>query len=515
MRFPSKALLIFVLSTAIAHADEGSARYLSLSQAREAFGPEFSLENMDGAFTLFGGTSEACLTSFDIKNDPKKGEFSILYKGDNDGCLKFTDTVKDLPRGGFRSLADLPDAKMKPEGTFDSAKLVSENAYSSKNPWNREDLKSDKDEFLSNVSAADFAKLKKDEEAKKKQAQVDMDLLLVSKCHRGLPELDLGSDALARLAKIDEVVRDKGDEWFADSAKKFRDETFSACQKQILKARTDQIASAKCEDRLKKLAGEDEQYVSKIKSLYFDLANRYTNSTTMEVEDAYQASMDTLEKIREYDITEEDEQKILGMQRNIQFAFLRRAAAQGSESEAFKFMKGKMLDYMVENDAEGCLDQDTGMVLSMQRMNRACSGAMAMSIALGQQIVAANGKQMLLNQQARELADRDACANLRSSGMALQPFEEAKCKAIETADAEKASAAANGSLSNAASGFGEAVKTPRPETPDATAGASAGSESGLLNTGYTAEQGAAPMNTAAQTPATNVAAPSGQRRIFR
>ena len=87
-----------------------NAKYLDLTAAKAAFGPEFSVGKDGDTVNLYGGTSEECSKAFTIENevktidDIKVGQFKIKYDGSNAKCLKFEDALKDQPNGSFRPL---------------------------------------------------------------------------------------------------------------------------------------------------------------------------------------------------------------------------------------------------------------------------------------------------------------------------------------------------------------------------------------------------------------------------
>jgi hypothetical protein len=495
-------------------------RFLNLSEAQKAFGPEFSTKEVDGTVILFGGTTKECMENFDVSNDPNNGTFKIFYKGGNDTCLSHTDAVKDIARGAYQGLDSLPDGRMKATGTFDRVDLVWENLTSSKSPFASVEIPVDADgASIAHLSAADAEALRAKKEHEKKQGEADFDMLLVTKCHRGLDELDVGEEALERLLQVPELLGENKDEkWLSDTAAKFRAEKFAACRKQILKARTDEIASASCEDRLAKIVAEDPEYAPKVKALYLDLVKRYMDSQAMGVEEAFTAATDTLEKIRGFDLGEKEEAELAVLERNLHLRFLQRASLEGADSESFKAMRSNMLDYLAESDTLGCLT-DGGAISPQQARNPGCASAQWLSMQFGQQIGIAQGVQAQLNKKAQELADTQGCQVLRSnsalSGSPLSAADEAKCKAIEYAADAKLKATVNAGITG--NGFGEAVSTPTDaswSTPTTQT-----TNSGLMNSAYTAPQTTtqvapqtAPQAQVAPAPANTVAA--GQPRIF-
>jgi hypothetical protein len=532
MRFPSKKafvraslLLIFAIPT-LAHAEtpeektsreakesaDKKSHYISLSEAQAAFGSEFSLEDKSGTFTLYGGTSEDCLGSFDFSNDPKKGQFKILYKGTNDSCLKFETATKDLPKGKFRSLADLPDGKMKPTGTFDLVNLVSDNANSSKSPWTSEELKTDADKSLSNVAAEDVATKKKKALADKKQAEIDRDKDIVKTCNRGLKELDVGDAALARLAKIPEVVKDLGDQYFTDKGEAIRAAKFKACRIQILKAKTDDLAASDCESRLKKIAAADDKYTAKVKALYLELVNRYMNSTTLDMEDAYAASVDTITKLREYDLTDKEAKDVDAAERNVNLHFLRLAAMKGSDSDEFKSMKDHMLEYMLAGDGANCLNEQGVIPMnSAQRYNAACASSQWLSNQLVQQVQLAGSNQLVLNAQAtaataKANADQAKLLNdqyvLACGGLAATASPDGKhtCAAILADDAKAKTDAANVGIStNGFNGLSTGILTTTPATNTTTTPTTGSGFMGSVYTGQKTTTPTVPVNTVQNT----------------
>lgn len=547
MRFPSKksfvrASLLFVFALPnLAYAEETpeemkareqkeaaalSAKYLDLEAAKTAFGTEFSIEDRDGVFTLFGGTSVACRSAFDIKSDPVKGEFRIYYDGSNADCLEFDKAMAEKLKPTFVSLSGgdkSEDGKMKPTGTFKVVNLAVPKKNSSKGIVDLYELK-DGDKSLSHVSEAEAKKKKLQAETDKKALQTDTDITLVTKCIRGLKELDVGDDALTRLLALpeamkSEIAKAKGDDWMSESEKAIREKKFKACKVQFARAKEDSIADAKCDDRLKKIAGEDDSYVAKIKTLYLDLIGRYMRDATngtKSIDESYDAAVAAVDKLRDegYKLSEDDLKDVDAAERNFNLHFLRLAATKGANSEEFKSIQGKMLDYMLADDANECLVTETGAINPAQARNSKCQAKQWLSQQLGQQVIAANGNQALIDKKAAELQlaakeadDLAACSALPATATDVQ---KKACTDLQARVDARNSAAANGSLNTAANGFGQVVNT----TATTTLPAKESTGSGLLESGYKAPT----TNTSVITPKENVTVntvPQGNRRLTR
>ncbi|MBS1963453.1 MAG: hypothetical protein JST04_14655 [Bdellovibrionales bacterium] len=487
MRFPSKKafvraslVLIFAIPT-WAHAEDAKAKYLNVDEAKTAFGAEFSLEKDGDYFTLYGGTTKSCRDLYEIASDANAGTFSIHFKGGDKACLSKDEALKsvDASKNPFVTLfKDNMDAKMKPTGNFDHVDLVVKEEYSSKSTGTPFELKNDKGESLQSPAyLAD--KKKKDDEDKKKEAErkkdqaIDRDVMLVTKCGRGLKELQVGSDALDRLMGLSETVKagilaDQGDKFFTDAEKNLREKFFRACRVKILKARTDDlyadsklslskkddgITAEDCDSRLKKIGDEDESYIPKIADAYLELVNRYMNSSTLSVEDAYTAAMDAIAKVREFAPSDEDkaealEKKLDAAERNLNLALLRKAAMQGADSEDFKAMKDHVLGYMTE-EGNGCIT-DQGAIVATRRLDPKCGESQWIALQYAQQLQLAQTSQVALNQQA-QLA---MCNNATANGLVLTPAEQTACTTIQAAAKAKEAANANAGLTGANDGFG-------------------------------------------------------------
>lgn len=531
MRFPSKQslvrvslLFLFALPT-IAQGDENTdtqsaqdvadrkEHFLALSEAKQAFGKEFSIGEVNSQFVLYGGTSKVCRDKFEIETDGAKGEYRIHYLGDAPDCLYFDRVTKDLPSADFVKLQSgvkSEEVKMIPTGTFDKVNLVVDDPYSSKGLYaSSDELTTDDGKSLSHENEKEVADRKKQEAADKKQKMIDAAFTVVTKCHRGLKELDVGDEALARLAEIPEIVKEKGEEWFADNAAKFREEKFKACRVQMLKAKVDEIASSECESRLQKIADADPKYTSRIKDIYMQLVNRYAHSASLGMEEAYDAAMDTIAKIREFGLSEKEEADLLAVERNINLQFMQKAALEGVKSENFIAMKDKMLEYMLAEDAEGCLTGE-GAIVPAQRMNKACAGSQWLSLQFSQQIGMANANQALLDKQAlasQLMTDYDACSALRASaaqaGTTLDAANDARCKPIEAQVNAQKTATANVGLN--ANGFGTIMNGTNTTAYGTTTNTATNpTNSGLMNSVYTSQSSpqqtvTIPVNTVQQT----------------
>lgn len=507
------------------------SRSLSFEEAKKAFGPEFSAEASDGTFTLYGVTTENCKSSnFDFSNDPKKGEFKIFYKGFNDDCLDF-DKSKAAIAAGEKSLAlsSLIDSKMTGSATFAALKLCSEDLSSDKNRVRCQELKNDKDETLSFESSADLAKKKKLADEEKRQGQIDIDLQLVTKCNRGLSELDVGAEALARLAKIPAVVEEKGDKYFSAAESKHRAAEFAACRISILRGATSDIDQTGCEERLKKISSADDKYVSKVKALYLELVNRYMNSTTLGMVEAYEKAIGAIEFARGLDLDEKETADLLAAERNLHVNFLRLAAAKGEGSDEFAFIKDKMLGFMLGSDELGCLT-DKGAVAPEQRMNRACAGNQWLSAQLTTHDMNARLTQQRMNTEAliAQKKENDAlklgqCQFAEASKTVQSPVENAECTALKAQADKEVKSVLNAGLDGL--GFGtiaeEKAKTPATTSSEDFLDAAS---SGLMNSVHTEKpktevttdtKGAAPTGPAAPAVTVNTVPMSSMRRVFR
>jgi hypothetical protein len=182
-------------------------------------------------------------------------------------------------------------------------------------------------------------------------------------------------------------------------------------------------------------------------------------------------------------------------------------------------MKDKMLEYMLAEDAEGCLTGE-GAIVPAQRMNRACATSQWLSLQLGQQMVAANGNQALIEKQAvaaQLMTDYNACTALRTTaaqtGTTLDAMNDARCKPIEDQVNAQKTATANaglttGGFASVNSGATTPATTNVTGTSTTTANTANGG-SGLMNSVYTSQSApqqtvTIPVNNVQQTaPATN------------
>lgn len=497
-----------------------NARYLTMDEAKTAFGDEFSVRIVNGQVLVDGGTAEKFRSNFVFTNfyEGDKLKLKIYYDGKNDEALNFGNVKKEDVK--FITLQDNFDGGMiKLSKSIKSIEMVSPNAYSSKKPWNENEFLNEDGELVSYVSPEDIARKKKLEEAEKGEKQNDLNVLLVTKCHRGLSELDVGSEALAQLLKAnasvqEKIANDKGEDWLSEQSKKFTKEVFEACRTQMLRGKLADISKSECDSRLVKIGNDDDSYVVKIKGLYFDLSERYLNTDTMGVQEAYEASIAALGKVRSFQVDEKDEaseeRKIKLAEDRIQAILMGRSVAEGSKSESFEFMRGKALENLIALDTNECLIPETGYMLPNMMQNPLCAEMRVLSYNFikqsNEQLRVANQNAELITKQNQYLADQQNCAALRAGGVPLQAGEEAKCKAIELAVAANAKAAANESIGNSAAGYGEIVKTPETATNTAGVNTNTSSESGFLNSAYTstvyqkAAQPTASANVGTQSP---------------
>jgi hypothetical protein len=498
LKFIRSSLLLAALLPNLASAEVSpeeaakKSRTLTLADAKKAFGPEFSADGADGIFTLYGVTTENCKKdNFDITNDSKKGEFKIFYKGFNDDCLDFEKSKAAIAAGEKSlGLSSLTDSKLTGASSFAALKLCSEDLASDKNRVRCQELTNEKDEVLAFESAADLEKKKKAQAEEKRQGQIEIDLQLVTKCNRGLSELDVGAEALARLAKIPSVVEEKGEKYFSAAEEKHRAAEFAACRLTILRTASSDISQTGCEERLAKISAADEKYASKVKALYLELVNRYMNSSTLGIEDAYEKSMEAIARARGLDLSEKEIANLDVSERNLHLNFLRLAAMKGENSVEFEFMKEKAADFIASSDTEGCLTvNETGMFLPAQR-NPQCIGTQQLSAQFNNNLVIAHTTQGRMNVAAQiaQQKENDAlklgeCRTAELTKTPQSPAETNLCSTLKAkADLEE-KMVLNAGLDG--KGFGTiADDKDAKTTATVTQSDELSNASGLLNTGY-------------------------------
>jgi hypothetical protein len=425
---------------------------LKFDQAKTAFGPEFSVNNIGGTYTLFGGTSADCLPHFDIHNDGATGEFWIRYDGLNKDCLSF-DTVKakTAPKD-FVLLSEQPDSKMTPTGTFAAVQFRSANPYSGLHPFDRDPLASsekDKDGkaiVLSNTSEADKKKQREQDEIDKRNAQISVAEKVISTCKHGISELDIVPSWISFLANQPQFMKDKDADWESETLKKNRDREFAACSRQIRRGTIERdkmdektvAALSTCDVFLKTLASEDPDSVAKIKKMYMSLLNRYLQSAPPGLESEYDAAMELLAKVREFDLSDDESSDLANLEQNLNIHFLNAAAAEGTDSKEFQAMKANMLTYMFDRDKAGCLSNQGLLMPYALRAGKNCASAAYFSSVFNQQLSIANTAQFGLNQKAafeKLKADVAVCSAMRTSaaqaGVAMDPAQDAHCKPLE------------------------------------------------------------------------------------
>lgn len=469
-------------------------RLLNLEEAKKAFHEFAVVKEDDGKMAaLYGTTSKECMSAFTVNNDSKKGEFTISFaKGSDPACLDYAKLgeVKD-----HEGLAKKEGAKLVFTESLEKLNLRSENKKSDRKPNIFDELiDTDTKESITFVSQADIEKKKKTEAEEKAIREAQKDYLLAVSCTRGLTELDIRTKSIENLAKVkDFVSKDEiGEKWFAKMRKETNEKIFAACSLQISRAKSDDLGL--CDDRLAKLVAQDESYGPKVRALYMNLVNRYMNSTTLGVTEAFDKAQAMIETLRGMDLEDEEIKALDVAERNLYLTMIRKAAAEGSESATFAEMSEKFKAHLMDNDELGCLDEEARL-LPTQRMNVSCREAAWMSAQLQQNTALAVANAGILKKKAelqfaaeQEQLKHASCLAVKAAGGAVT----AECQALETKMSNAASAAANKDFQT--DGFGNVVTDAR--TP---AGAAQPSGSGLLDS--SAANNVSGMTTPANKPA--------------
>ena len=563
MHFPSKKsfvraslLLIFAVPT-LAYADDqkdqvpknstsvetvsadDSARYLSLADAKLAFGSEFSIENSGKTYDLFGGTSKDCLTSFDIKNSGETGQFTIKYLGGKPKCLDFSKAMKGVSEGDQISLAATPDGQMTPTGTFDKVVLFAPRTFTSKE--SSEELLLSDGKSLAHESAADAKKRVDQEKVDKLADRKDLDVKFISKCVHGFSELEVRQSAIDDLQKTVKEIADKDSEldakYFDQANAETRAKIFRGCEIQIMngavadlnpmflgdedsdapvkatKKKSKGFSASDCSSKLEKIALKDPKYVKKIEDLYMAFIKKQMANQPAGLDKAYEAAEGMMEKLRAFaddhsvDGAEDaaTPAKIDALDKAMHLQFLA-LAAKGDDPEFFNTVKSDIFDYMAGDEKLADCNNGAGVpsAKELRMPTKGCAASLELSNALFAQ-TNVEGKTQF------DLANKKAMADLAADCQTATPKNPMACKAMDDAAKSAASLAANGSLNTAANGYGQATTGTTNGTPSvnpATTLPSANGTSGLMNSGYTAMQAPAPVAATVNT------AP-GIRQVFR
>ncbi len=470
---------------------------LNLAQAETAFGRSFGAYIDGNSIRFSGNTTEACLKEFEFSSNIASGQVMITFVGKDGACLDYAE-AKEASSADNKviRLSTVSDLKLTATKSFDPLVLVSEDpnldrstAYDALKDIAKGDAP------IKYTSAEDIEAEKKRIAAEEAAVEIKYALAVVAGCGRNLDELDLRSSTLDDLEKIKDVVLEtdskKDDKWFLAQRKKTDEKIFAACKLQITRGKTDQLAD--CTERLQLLAARDASYIGKIKGLYVDLIGRLMNSTRLPMDEAYDASMEVLATLRELglEIDERDEKvlakeekQLAQLEDNLHLHFLKRAAAEGSESENFQMMQEKALEHMLAKDEALCLT-DAGILNPQMRMNHACAGAATMAAQFQQisqhavvtqgMLVAKANADLLKAQSAEKL---NHCSVAKANNLALTAEQQNECNFLVAQAEMAAKATANAGIST--SGFAEPVAG-TPATSTATAESGIWTNSGLAN----------------------------------
>lgn len=435
-------------------------RLLNLEEAKRAFHEFAVVKEDDGKMAaLYGTTSKECMNAFTVENDSKKGEFTISFsKGSDPTCLDYSKLdVKE-----HESLSKKQGAKLVFTTSLTTVNLRSEDKKSDRRPDIFDELlDADRNEKISFVSDADNEKNKKSEAEKQAALDVQKDYLLATSCVHGLTELDMRTTAIENLANVkDFVAKDEiGDKWFSKMRKETNEKIFSACKLQVSRAKTYDLGL--CDDRLAKLVAQDDTYGPKVRALYMTLVNRYMNSSSLSVAEAFDKAEGMIETLRGMDLDEKESAALDVAERNLYLTMLRKASVEGLESEAFTGMSDKFKAHLLDSDTLGCLDGDARLLVT-QRMNAGCREAAWMSAQLQKSASMATAYAGILKKKAelqfaqeQEQMKYSGCMEIKAAGGIVTP----ECQALETKRSNAASAVANQDIQTGA--FGEIVKDSR------------------------------------------------------
>lgn len=478
---------------------------LNLSQAKAAFHEFQTVAEDEGKMaTLYGTTSKECMSAFVVTNDPGKGAFTItLPKGSDPACLDYS-KLTDIKE--HESLTKKDGAKLVFSETLEKVSLRGQDPRSDRPSKPDELLDADTGKSIGFVSLADKEKQKKSEAEMMRLKAVQSDYLLAVSCVHGLSELDLRANAIDNLAKVKDFVAKEeiGDKWLKKMRKETDDKIFRACSLQMTRGKTDDLAE--CDGRLAKLVGKDPEFFGpKVRALYMTMVNRYKNSTTLSVNEAYDKAVEMIETLRGMDLDEAEIKAVDVAERDLLLAMLNRAAKEGEET-AYGEMAEKFKWHLLEHNDLGCLNDDA-MILPVKRMNPACSeiGWMAAQLHQSAALNVAMVKVQAVKAAQKLAADQEqmkhnSCMAIKAAGGASTP----ECQALEVKLAAAASAVANSGIST--DGFSETVADARAPAPAGSAPASL-SDSGFTNSsavnyasGMT-NSGTKPTQQIVQTPA--------------
>lgn len=499
MRSHLKLSLILAAAVfpALAHSAAGLTTedlQLNLSQAKTAF-HQFQAVAEDGGkmATLYGTTSKECMGAFVVNNDSSKGEFTItLPKGSDPACLDYS-KLTDIKE--HESLTKKDGSKLVFSDTVEKVLLRGKDPKSDRSAKPEELLDADTGKSMVFTSLADQEKQKKSDAEMMKLKAVQSDYLLAVSCVRGLNELDLRVGAIDNLAKVKDFVAKEeiGDKWFKKIRKETDEKIFKACSLQITRAKTDDLAE--CDARLARLVGKDPEYFGpKVRALYMTMVNRYKNSTTLSVNEAYDKAAEMIETLRGMDLDDAEVKAVDTAERDLLLAMLNRTAKEGEEM-AYNEMAEKFKGHLLEHNDLGCLD-DNAALFPAKRMNPACreigwmASQLPQSAALNVAMIQVQAGKAALQQVAeQEQMKHSSCMAIKAAGGASTP----ECQALEAKFAAAASASANAGIATTA--FAEPVTEARaPAATDAGIinSSAANYASGLTNTGANSVQQKAP-----------------------